>query len=63
MAKVEIVVQPSGLLNGRDWPAVGETIDIPDAVAEAMESAGHVKVVKSKVEKRPANQSKVEKRG
>lgn len=69
MAKVCIIVRPTGCINGRDWPEVGETIDLPDAVAEAMSAAGHVEVVKvaakpaEKVEKRPAPTEAVEKRG
>jgi hypothetical protein len=65
MAKVKIVVQPSGCINGRLWPEVGETMDLPDPVAEAMAEAGHVEIVgsKKKVEKRPASDKHVEKRG
>lgn len=65
MAKVKIKVQPTGLLNGQYWPEVGETVDLPDAVAEAMAEAGHVEPVKAadKVEKRPAPTKGVEKRG
>lgn len=67
--KVRVKVRPSGLLNGDFWPEVGETVDLPDAVAEAMIAAGHLEAVKApakktepKVEKRPASQAKVEKR-
>lgn len=49
--KVIVVQPPTGLLNGRPWPEAGEEMDLPQAVAEAMAEAGHVKVV---VEKRPA---------
>lgn len=60
--KVRIKVRPTGLLNGRDWPEVGEVIDLPDVVAESMGDA--VEPVKDapKVEKRPAPTAKVEKR-
>jgi hypothetical protein len=61
MAKVRIVVRPTGSINGADWPEVGKTIDLPDVVAEAMASAGNVEVVA--VEKRPAPTKGVEKRG
>ena len=67
MAKVEIVLQPSGLLNGVPWPEPGETVDLPDDVAEAMTKAGHVKpagkkAAAEKVEKRPAPSADVESR-
>lgn len=65
--KVKIKERPTGLLNGLPWPEVGELIDLPSAVAEAMESAGHVERVgkssSDKVEKRPAATRKAEKRG
>jgi hypothetical protein len=65
MAKVEIVTQPTGLINGRDWPEPGETLELPDDVAESMAAAGTVKLVKAaakKVESRPAPTENVEKR-
>ena len=65
MAKVEIVTKPSGLINGRDWPEPGETLELPDDVAESMAAAGAVKLVKSaakKVETRPAATENVETR-
>lgn len=62
--KVRIVVRPSGLVDGKDWPDVGEEMDLPDVVAEGMIGAGHVEAVGSdKVEKRPASKRGVEKRG
>lgn len=65
MAKIKIVVQPSGCINGRLWPEPGETMDLPDVVAEGMAAAGHVEIVgkSRKVEKRPAPDKDVEKRG
>lgn len=67
MAKVEVVIQPSGLLNGVSWPEPGETVDLPDDVAEAMAKAGNVKAVAKKaaaekVEERPAPTADVETR-
>lgn len=73
---VRIIEQPSGLLNGVAWPAAGETIDLPDEVAEGMIGAGQVERVKEQAkpakkaaakppsaeEKRPASTAKVEKR-
>ncbi len=60
MAKVRILVQPTGCINGAEWPEVGKTIDLPDVVADGMASDGSVEIVK--VEKRPAATKGVEKR-
>ena len=60
MAKVRILVRPTGCINGTVWPQVGETTDLPAPVAHDMAAAGTVEVVK--VEKRPASTAKVEKR-
>jgi hypothetical protein len=62
--KVRIKVQPSGLLNAEPWPEVGETIDLPDAVAEEMIAAGALEAVKDKPAKKAAAkpEDKVEKR-
>ena len=66
--KVRIKQRPLGPLNGVDWPEVGETIDLPDAVAKGMLEAGTVvkpseKVEKvEKVETRPASTEDVETR-
>jgi hypothetical protein len=38
--KVRIKVQPSGLLNDRAWPEVGEEIDVPDVVGADLCSSG-----------------------
>ena len=46
--KVRIVHQPSGLIDGKEWPAAGEEMDLPKAVAESMAEAGHVEVVVEK---------------
>jgi len=55
--KVRIKVRPSGLINGRDWPQVGEVIDLPETVALGMLNAQHVTAVEEKdeAETRPAN--------
>lgn len=65
MAKVRVLVQPTGCINGNYWPEVGGELELPDQVAEDMAAAGWVEVVKAvkKVEKRPASTAKVEKRG
>jgi hypothetical protein len=69
MAKVRILVRPSGLINGVEWPEVGQTIDLPDAVADGMVKVGDVERVaakkaapEKKVEKATAPEAKVEKR-
>lgn len=56
--KVNIKVRPTGTINGQPWPEVGETIDLPDVVAEGMSDW----VEAAKVEKRPASRKGVEKR-
>jgi hypothetical protein len=56
--KVRIVVQPTGLINGQPWAPVGEEMDLPEAVVEAMKDAGYLEVV----ETRPAAKKGVEKR-
>ncbi len=56
MAKVKILIRPTGCINGQDWPQVGEEMELADVVAESMSSAGLVAPVKGKapVEKRPS---------
>lgn len=44
--KIRILVQPTGLLNGRPWAAVGETADVPDVVAIDLLNAGFAEPVK-----------------
>lgn len=51
MARFEVVIRPLGLVDGRDWPEVGETVDLPASVGRSMADAGWLKEV---VEKRPA---------
>lgn len=73
MPKVRIIVRPTGAINGQYWPAKGECIDLPDAVAVSMVAAGHVELVPdekpkaaekpaAKIEKRPAPTRSVESR-
>ena len=57
--KVRIVNPPTGLINGKSWPDVGEEIDLPQVVAESMAETGQVEIV---VEKRPASKARVETR-
>lgn len=54
--KVRIIIQPTGLLNGRAWPAEGETIDVPDVVGADLCTSGSAEPVAAqpKAEKRPA---------
>lgn len=71
MAKVRIIVRPTGLINGQEWPEAGQTMDLPKSVAEGMAAAGDVEIVAdakpvdktaAKVEKRPAPKANVETR-
>lgn len=53
--KVRIVNRPTGLLNGRDWPEVGEELEVEDHVGADMCASGIGEpVVEDKAEKRPA---------
>jgi len=53
----------TGLYNGRVWPAVGDTIEVPEVVAVDLLAAGHAVPVKSeKVETATATPA-AEKRG
>lgn len=66
--RVKIVHRPSGLLNGREWPEVGESLDVLDVVGEGLIAGGFAEQVaplkarKPKVEKRPAPSEGVETR-
>jgi hypothetical protein len=46
--KVRIINRPSGLINGVEWPAVGETIDLPDVVGQGMLASGDVEKADAK---------------
>lgn len=62
--KVRIVNRPTGLLNGRDWPEVGEVLEVEDVHGADMCASGIGEpVVEDKAEKRPASKRSVEKRG
>jgi hypothetical protein len=53
--KVRIIVRPTGLLNGRDWPEVGEVLEVEDHHGADMCASGIGEpVVEDKTEKRPA---------
>lgn len=53
--KVRIVNQPTGLLNGREWPEVGGELEVSDEVGADICSSGIAKpVVEDRTEKRPA---------
>jgi hypothetical protein len=64
--KFVVKVRPLGLINGRDWPEVGESIDLPEDAAAGMVDAGVLekpkKAAEKKVEKRPASKANVETR-
>jgi hypothetical protein len=46
--KVRIKVQPSGLLNGAEWPEAGSEIDVPDVVGADLCSSGTAEPVAEK---------------
>lgn len=53
--KVRIVNRPTGLLNGRDWPEVGEVFEVEDIHGADMCASGIGEpVLADEVEKRPA---------
>lgn len=54
--KVRMKVQPTGLLNGRDWPEVGDEIEVPDVVGADLCASGAAVPVAAKkaAEKRPS---------
>jgi hypothetical protein len=66
--KFVVKVRPLGLINGRDWPEVGESIDLPEDAAAGMVDSGVLekpaakKAAEKKVEKRPASKANVETR-
>ena len=50
--KVRIVNRPTGLLNGRDWPEVGEALEVEDHIGADMCASGIGEpVVEDKTEK------------
>jgi hypothetical protein len=57
--KIRIKVQPTGLLNGAEWPEAGEEMDVPDVVGADLCASGAAEPVaqKAKSEKRPAGKS------
>lgn len=56
-------VQPTGLVNGKLWPNIGEEMDLDEAAAQHLVEAGVVEIVEGrKVEKRPAAGGKTESR-
>lgn len=60
--KVKVVNPPTGLLNGYPWPEAGETVDLPDDVAEEMAKAGNVEKAKAPAKKAASKPDESEKR-
>lgn len=56
--KVKILQSINGLINGEEWPAVGQTIDLPTHVAEGMVASGAVEAVKQKAPSKPDESEK-----
>mgnify|MGYP001163556668 FL=1 len=45
MPKVKMLIKLSGTRNGEDWPAPGETIDVPKQEADSLISNGFAEKV------------------
>ena len=45
MPKVKMLITISGERNGADWPAIGETIDVPKDEADQLVSNGYAEKV------------------
>lgn len=45
--QIRITVQPTGLLNGKTWPAAGEVVEVPDVVAVDLLNAGMAEPVEA----------------
>jgi len=46
--KVKMLFQISGTRNGADWPAPGETVDLPEAEAAELVARGQAEPAKAK---------------
>lgn len=57
--RVRIITQPTGLLNGREWPVAGEEFELPDVVGADACAAGWAEpaAVRKSAEKRPAKKA------
>ena len=53
--KVTMIVKLSGSRDGKDWPNVGEEIDVPDAEAVQLLGTGLARAVQSAPEKATAD--------
>lgn len=51
MAKVEITARISGSRDGADWPAVGESLTVPDEEAADLVRLGFAKILVKPVER------------
>lgn len=49
--RVMMLAQVSGTRNGRPWPAVGKTVDLPDGEAAQLCAAGLAETAKDRTEK------------
>jgi hypothetical protein len=76
MPRVRVVQRPTGLINGHEWPDVGEELDLSPEAADEMSKPsvyarnGWVEIVdvesksdRAKTEKRPSAAKNVETRG
>ena len=63
MAKIEITARISGSRDGVDWPAVGETISVPDEEAADLVRLGFAKILTKPVERAVAPKAETRKQG
>jgi len=57
MAKVIILQSISGSRDGADWPAPGESLEVPTAEAEQLVRLGFARVVEVKVTPKPVERA------
>ena len=62
MAKIEILARISGPRDGVDWPAVGDTLTVPDDEAADLVRLGFAKVLGKPVERAVAPKAETRKR-
>jgi hypothetical protein len=53
--KVRMLVELQGLRNGEDWPAVGETVDLPKGEADKLVGSGAAEPVRSESKRSSAS--------
>ena len=61
MAKIEITARISGSRDGVDWPAVGDTLTVPDGEAADLVRLGFAKILAKPVERAVAPVAEIRK--